>query len=171
LGNAHGWVTNPLANWAQEIARQLGYSNATIAVSTEHIRIGLVQFSMWRYYRTPLWQVLLLGITDASAKSLLTRENVEALLNLALDIAGYKGEEAMRRTDMAKDREHQRAIWKISDCLEAACTELEMAMIRLEVAMSEASKIDSPNIDKISLAHRMAEDALHYVREVSQLYG
>jgi hypothetical protein len=35
LGNAHGWVTNPLANWAIEIAFALNYryANACIEVS------------------------------------------------------------------------------------------------------------------------------------------
>jgi len=92
VGNAHGWVTNPLANWAQEIARQLGYVNAVIEVSAERIRMALVPFGQWHYYETPLWQVLLLRTMGVSAKSLLTRENVEALLRLSLDISGYKGE-------------------------------------------------------------------------------
>jgi hypothetical protein len=92
LGNAHGWVTNPLANWALEIAFALNYryANACIEVSVERIRMALVPMAQWQYYKTPLWQVLLLRTMQASAKSLLTRESVEALLNLSLDISGYK---------------------------------------------------------------------------------
>jgi hypothetical protein len=95
LGNAHGWVTNPLANWAVEIAFALNYryANACIEVSAERIRMALVPMAQWRYYRTPLWQMVLMRMMQASAKSLLTRENVEALLDLSLNIAGYKGEE------------------------------------------------------------------------------
>jgi hypothetical protein len=55
-----------------------------------------VPASQWYYYETPLWQVLLLRTMQASAKSLLTQEDVEALLNLSLDIAGYKGEKSHR---------------------------------------------------------------------------
>jgi hypothetical protein len=92
LGNAHGWATNPLANWAIEIAFALNYryANACIEVSTERIRMALVPMAQWQYYKTQLWQVLLLRTMQASAKSLPTRESVEALLNLSLDISGYK---------------------------------------------------------------------------------
>jgi len=71
---------------------------------------------------------------------------------------------------MAEDRDYWLSIRLISDCLESARTKLEIAMTRLEAALSEALKIRSANIDQLSLAHRAVEDALGCVREVLQLY-
>jgi len=71
---------------------------------------------------------------------------------------------------MAEDRDYQRTIRKIFECLDSAHVELRKALVHLEEALSAASKIDSAGIDEVGLAHRMVESALDYVVEVLQLY-
>jgi hypothetical protein len=71
---------------------------------------------------------------------------------------------------MAEDREYRCAIRQISECLNQAYIELRKSQSHLEEALSAASKIDSADIDRFSLALRMVESTLDYVVEVLQIY-
>jgi len=71
---------------------------------------------------------------------------------------------------MAEGRGHEETKRQIFECLYSAYLQLCDAVTEVEEALLLASKIDSANVDQLSLAHRAVEDAWGCVKEVLQLY-